>query len=143
MSSFKGFLYSPIHGVKVAWAAHSVAASGGVNVIMTFPYVYVNVGNAWQTSTNQSAVIPVAGTYYVVIGATQQPNSGAQMSLYKNGIQTCLSWLKNSLTTNAVVSREAAFMLQLKVGDTLAASVTSGYYQGFSSFEGFLLYLAV
>lgn len=60
LSSFKGFLYEPSHGVKVAWSVHVVKREEGWIQIAAAPEsniqyndIEVNIGEVWNSATNQ------------------------------------------------------------------------------------------
>ena len=117
MSSFKGFLYSPIHGINVVWSVHTLTqlfvASGGGSSDMGFEIVAVNVGNVWQSSKNQS-IIPVTGTYYVELIATQQETSGCEIYIYINGDMYAIAYKSWGQTTGPI-TRETASITTLQV----------------------------
>ncbi len=70
-SSFRGFLYSPVQGVKVAWSVHVDDAVSGTLVI-PFSVIYVNVGynsitccSLPYSASTYTVTIPTDGTYYI------------------------------------------------------------------------------
>ena len=81
-TTFKGFLYSPLGDVSVAWSIHSSGNIHGSGFI-AFEQVFINLGGAWS-NTSHSVTIPATGTYYIeMVGQT---NDGIiYMSLMLNG----------------------------------------------------------
>lgn len=116
MSSFKGFLYSPSHRVRVVWAVHTTKQfftnSGGSNDV-SFETVAVNVGDAWNAASNHT-VIPVAGTYYLHLIATAQIGTGIEMYIFINGNMNAVLYKSYGGTTGAV-TRETALITTLQV----------------------------
>jgi hypothetical protein len=60
LSSFKGFLYEPSHGVKVAWSVHVVKREYSWSQIAAAPEsnikyndIEINFGEVWKSTTNQ------------------------------------------------------------------------------------------
>ena len=141
LSSFKGFLYSPVHRIQVVWSVHNTAAGNCITDSYNIPFelVHVNVGNAWQSDQNQ-VVIPVAGIYYVSIAATVIPNKGVEPFVCVNGARAGNAGVSNRLAVNGQVTREGAFLFQLKVGDTVSQSDGTNCCTSYTSFSGFFLY---
>ena len=145
-TSFRGFLYSPTHGVKVAWSVHNSGYVTGSGLAMSFPNVYVNVpSTVWQSSTNK-VIIPVSGTYYVeMVGQTDSYVSALDpmdMRLTLNSTVT-LSRLYFGSMIN-YVTRSLPIIVHLQASSVLSVAyynvdVYGDSYDGLS-FQGFLLY---
>ena len=65
ITSFRGFLYSPLHNVKVTWSVHNSNQSVQTfkNNMLHFTEVLVNTDDVWNTTTN-SISITISGAYY-------------------------------------------------------------------------------
>ena len=140
LSSFKGFLYSPVHKINVVWSVHTTTAGNCIwnNLNIPFALIHVNIGNAWQSGQSQ-VVIPVAGIYYVSIAATSTSSNGIEPFVCVNGIFYGNTGVSAGLM-NSQVTREGAFLFQLSVGDTVAQKDITSCYTSYTSFSGFLLY---
>ena len=140
LPSFKGFLYSPVHGMKVVWSVHTTAAGNcnwnGLNI--PFELIHVNVGNAWQSGQSQ-VVIPMAGIYYISISITAK-SSGIDSFVCVNGTRAGTASAIATQLLNDRLTREGAFLFQLRVGDTVSVRDGTNCYTGYTSFSGFFLY---
>ena len=141
-ASFRGFLYSPAHGLIVAWSLFNDKLVIGSGDRMTFPTVTINVGGAWNSSTNQ-VFVPIAGTYFMhIVGQTSSLNGTIDMQLTLNS-RTILSrlWLAGPVD---IVTRSRSLIADLQIKDVLTVafknvSMDGGVNNGIS-FMGFLLY---
>ena len=148
-TSFRGFLYSPISGIQVAWSVHNKNTVIGSGPAMSFPIVRVNVpSSVWQISSN-SILIPVSGLYYVeMVGETNTASAQIDMRLTLNNSIT-LARLYFGSSSN-YVTRSLPAILHLQVNSLLSVayysvSLYGGYdgfydYGGSLSFQGFLVY---
>ena len=143
-SSFRGFLYSPAHGVKVAWSVHNSGYVSGNGSAMSFPVTLVNLPTTvWRSSSN-TVTIPVNGTYYVeLVGKTAgTPSDGIDMRLTLNN-STVLSRLYFNSLYN-YISRSQPIIVYLQANSVLtvayyAVDLAGSNYNGLS-FQGFLIY---
>ena len=139
-ATFRGFLYSPIQGVRVSWSVHYDASFSGSGI---FPYnvIYVNVGNAWSTS-NFRVTTPTAGIYYMEMVAQTYPGP-IDLRLTLNYI-TLLSRLYVGWNNFNWITRSRSVIAYLQVGDVvfvnaISVAITGDNRQGMS-FQGILLY---
>ena len=151
VTSFRGFLYSPLHNVKVAWSVHNSS-----NLVKTLKKntlhlteVLVNTNGVWNTTTN-SIGITISGVYYLeIVGSSAEGNSENEFE----SIDMCV--MKNSSTpllllrfafNKSQVTRSNSAIARLQVGDKLTVTsmnsgvVMSGFNMQGISFQGFLLY---
>ncbi len=133
----QGFHFSPIHGIRAAWAVHSTAVFSTANIPMTFGNVSVMVGiGRWNGS---SALVNIAGIHYTIMAATQHGSVGLSFVLYQNGLKR-ISLLKQNNDPTGSVTRESAVVMEYDVSDVIEVRFNTGYScQGFNSFFGFLL----
>ena len=137
LSSFKGFRYSPQHGIRVAWSVHAnISFHGTASVPIPLNITSLNEGNAWNGSV---VIISVSGYYYLSITATQNPIGGFVMYIYHNNAQV-MSMMKSFNSSTNLVTREGSVIRYCVIGDILRAVLTSGTIQNYTSFSGFLLY---
>ena len=139
-ATFRGFFYSPVQGIQVAWSVHYDYGISGTGVL-PLDNVFVDAGSAWQADT-YSVIIPTTGLYYMEIVA-QTMYGQIDMSIILNG-STTLTRLWFALTSTSYITRSRSVMAYLKSGDTLyvycqSCSLTGDGASGIS-FQGLLLY---
>jgi hypothetical protein len=147
-TTFRGYLYSPVQGIQVAWSVHkkgAVSTGGNELINFTSPYILFTSGSStsspYQTSSS-TVTIPTAGIYYVEI--VLQTNSGkADMRLVLN-TNTILTRLVTNYTGTSYVTRSRSLLRRFAVNDTLQVmcencDITGDFYEGIS-FMGLLLY---
>ena len=142
-TSFRGFLYSPVHGMQVAWSVHNTDIVTGSGSAMLFPNVLVTIPSSiWQSSIN-TITIPVSGVYYMdLMGQTGTSFGTMDMSLTLNST-TVLSRLL-FYSTFMYITRSQPVMAYLHANSILAVSYSNANLEGCCSnglgFQGFLLY---
>ena len=141
-TTFRGFLYAPIQGTKIAWSVHLDGTYLGATGYIPLSVVYLNVGNAWNTGTYR-ATIPTTGTYYLEI-VTQLYNGPVDMRIMLN-FGSSLARIYLGWTNFNWITRSCSVIVYLKVGDFLTVNVFSSGFSGNlqqgTSFQGFLLYM--
>ncbi len=117
VTPFKGFLYSPWHGVTVVWVISTSSAKNRP----TSNVVVVKEGNVGQHA-NKSVVIHVAGYYYLALTCTE--STSEPRGYYTNFIDTDIAinnidmgllLYSNYFTRHQPVTRERASLVSLKV----------------------------
>ena len=138
LSSFKGFLVSPVHGIKYAWLIYSPTSGTAWttlfnegNVVITF-----DVSSAYVT-------IPSAGIFFVSITTTNL--NAASAANFRVHINVTGTYPYPELFTrqgaNGCATRSSSSLLRLLTNYIVIARNPSGSsYQPFASFSGFLLY---
>jgi hypothetical protein len=116
VTSFKGFLYSPSHGVNVVWliSIHMTLGAPTRNVVELLE------GNV--TVGNRSVTVLEAGCYYIsvnVLESTTGPpayiTNGIKTDITVNGNNTGLLLRRNFGALYQAVTRERASLFSLKV----------------------------
>ena len=145
-TSFRGFLYAPVHGIQVAWSVHNSGYITGSGMAMSFPDVLVNVpSTVWQASSNK-VIIPVSGTYYVeMVGQTDSYVSALDpmdMRLTLNNTVIISRLYFGSM--NNYVTRSLPIFIHLYANSKLTVAYYNvdlfGDNRGGLSFQGFLIY---
>ena len=144
-TSFRGFLYSPVSGVQVAWSVHNNGIITGSGTAMSFPIIRVNVpSSVWQVSSNK-AFIPVSGTYYVeMVGQTNTSPTQIDMRLTLNNSVTISRLFFAS--SYDYVTRSLPVIVHLQLNSLLSVAFYSVSLFGDNndgeglSFQGFLVY---
>ena len=138
-----GFLYEPIHGISVAWSVHRTTSAVGPMEPVSFDYVMVNVGCAWNNYTN-SFTAPVSGIYYMNINAGKVAGKKVNFNVMWNG-NPFINLLTEYTYHDGTETRGRAMTANLTQGDSLYIKLWNGtevfsdeYKQ--TSFSGFLLY---
>ena len=128
--------------IQVAWSvARTTSSTTSMNPV-TYNRVLVNLGNAWNPSTN-TVTIPRTGYYYLHIGAGVRTGTGSFIYLDVNGIQQfrLAHW---STSHNGVDTMSRSGILHLSSGGLVKIRCSSsGFYsdRGLQTiFMGFLLY---
>ena len=144
-TSFAGFLYEPLNGLKVIWSVHQTSfyMRGPYN---PFPFnsVSVNVGNGWKVANN-TFIVPYAGVYQLHLTCTTDTNGTVDYRLMWNGLAYA-SIYSNTTKNNGMDTKSRAIMIEAAVGDTFHVSTSpttnlrSDLYK-LISFTGFLLSL--
>ena len=120
MSSFKGFLYSPVHEINIVWSVHTqtqLNATEASSNYMGFELVDVNIGNVWQSTKNQS-IIPVTGIYFIGLVATQLSPldlSGFDAYVIVNDELRAIAHKAWTGKTAGPITRETAFIATFQV----------------------------
>ena len=128
--------------IQMAWSvARTTSSTTGMNPV-TYNRVLVNLGNAWNPSTN-TVTIPRNGYYFLHIGGGVRPSLATYIYLYvNNSIQFNLRHF--SYNHNGVDTMSRSGILHLSSGDQVKISCGSnGFYSdgGLQTiFIGFLLY---
>ena len=142
-TTFRGFLYSPVHGMQVAWSVHNTNIVSGSGSAMAFPKVFVTEPpSIWQNSTN-TITIPVSGIYYMdLMGQTGILLGTMNMSLTLNStiVLSRLLFISNYF----YITRSQPVMAYLQSNSVLAVSYNNANLEGCDNnglgFQGFLLY---
>lgn len=147
-STFRGFLYSPIQGVAVAWSVHvdygwSNCPTGWV---VQYAITYLNIGPTlpWNPSSYVMTAV-VAGTYYIEFCAITYSGNPVNMIMYLNGVTTLSRLWIGWGNSYSWVSRSRAIIVYLNANDQLQVRMGSmtnfvGNMQQGTSFMGMLLY---
>ncbi|KAI4895417.1 hypothetical protein NFI96_013583 [Prochilodus magdalenae] len=112
-------------------------------VTLVFRKVFLNTGNAYNTSTGIFTA-PVKGVYYFGFSAFANGQNGMGVHLRKNGQQVVATYDYN--TNHKDVNGANRAILQLEKGDQVYIGLWSGLnifdsYNSVSTFSGFLLFL--
>ena len=141
--SFIGFLYEPIHAMKVAWSVHRTTSAVGPLEPVSFDYVMVNVGYGWNVANN-SFTAPVSGVYYLHINDGKVIRKKVNFQVIWND-KPYINLFTEYTHHDGTETRGRAIMTNLTQGDRLHLKLWSGtevysdiYKQ--TSFSGFLLY---
>ena len=141
--SFMGFLYEPIHGIKVAWSVHRTTSAVGPLEPVSFDYVMVNVGCSWNNASS-SVTVPVSGVYYLHINTGKVPTKKVNFQVMWNG-NPYINFFTEYTYHDGTETRGRAIMTNLTQGDSLHIKLWNGtevysdiYKQ--TSFSGFLIY---
>ena len=110
-----------------------------------FDTVHVNVGNVWNASLN-TAIIIIAGTYYLHVDSTTCTIGGNIMEVRVNGAVAFRVKAPYSAFIGAAQCRGNAAVIKLNAGDkilvnmpvTPSVCVFSGFYSQ-TSFHGLLI----
>ena len=70
-TNFIGFLYEPVHEIKVVWSVHRTTNATGSLEPVSFDYIMTNIGGGWN-SINHEFVAPINGIYYLHLNAASQ-----------------------------------------------------------------------
>ena len=111
---------------------------------VSFEVVDINVGGAWQISTNQ-VIVPLSGKYYVVVDMSSCNYYYIQFELYVNNIKSTISrYLSNNVngTFSAATSRGQSGVMELRSGDILYLSAPGTlmcFFGPYISFSGIFL----
>ena len=140
-ASFKGFLYSPVQELSVAWSVHYNSSFNGFTGTVQFPLVLVNSRNVWSTMGN-NVTIPIAGTYYIELVA--EVNGYLDMQLKLNGVKLLSRiWFTFNEPT-AFITRSRSLLIKCDVNDILSVTCSSCRISGASyggiSFQGIFLF---
>ena len=151
LTSFRGFLYSPLSQQQVAWSvARVVGSSSYSGPINYLPHniVYTNINNPWLSVFNK-VIIPVSGSYLIdmtsyLCGTAWGGDGNSEINVMLNGSPIIIIRLSPATFANCV-SRSRSSIVKLKTGDELQVKIpTVGRYfndgQRMQTFTGFLLY---
>ena len=126
--------------IQVAWSvARTTSSSTSMNPV-TFDRVLVNLGNAWNPSTN-TVTIPRTGYYFLHVGGGV--HSGVSIYIYllvNNSQQFRMRY--SSTNHNGVDTMNKSGILHLSSGDQVKITSSTGFYSdgGLQTiFIGFLL----
>ena len=140
--NFIGFLYEPVHGVKVAWSVHRTTGAVGPLEPVNFDYVMVNIGYGWNNVSNTFSV-PISGVYYLHINANNVVGKIMNFQIMWN--RRPYVSLFNNKTNFGIKTQGRAIMANLTQGDIVYVKLWEGtevysdiYKQ--TSFSGFFLY---
>lgn len=140
LASFKGFLYSPLQGVKVVWLVTktvegTISPSADIGFGSGLVNLKFNIGGAW---TGSQATIPIRGVYYIAYGSMMMSGNGIDIGLYiNNGFVSSVKVDSNPATT---IYREAVHVASLENGTTVSIRTATGAYTFGTGILGFLLY---
>ena len=128
--------------LQVAWSVARTTGSTSTMNPVTFNRVLVNLGNAWNPSTN-TVTIPRTGYYFLHIGGGVRPSTYTYIYLYvNNSMQVGL--MHYSTNQNGVDTMSRSGILHLSSGAQVKITCdSSGFYSdgGVQTiFIGFLLY---
>ena len=143
-ASFRGFLYSPIHGIKVAWSVRNSGYVAGSGTAMDFPNALVLFPSTIWNSTSKTINIPISGTFYLdLTGQTNgSPIGFIDMSITVN-YTTVLSRLLFA-SQSRYVTRSQPTIAHLQAYSVLTIAYQNVDLQGYCTnglgFQGFLLY---
>ena len=129
---------------QVAWSVARTTSSSTRMDPVTFDRVLVNLGNAWNPSTN-TVTIPRTGYYFLHIGGGVRPRTANYIYLLVNSSTQFMVMRGFSLNNqNGVDTMSRSGILQLSSGDQVKVTCySSGFYSdtGLQAiFLGFLLY---
>ena len=128
--------------IQVAWSVARTTGSTTSMNPMTYDRVLVNLGNAWNPSTN-IITIPRTGYYFLNIGGGVRPSVYTHIYLYVNNVRQ-FSLMHYSSNQNGVDTMSRSGILHLSLGDQVKVICpSSGFYSdgGLQTiFIGFLLY---
>ena len=127
--------------IQVAWSvARTTSYTTSMNPV-TYNRVLVNLGNAWNPSTN-TVTIPRTGYYFLHIGGGVRPSTYTYIYLHvNNSIQFGL--MHYSSNQNGVDTMSRPGILHLSSGNQVKITTNTGFYsdRGLQTiFIGFLLY---
>ena len=138
LSSFKGFLLSPVHGYNYAWSLYSPVAGTSWTTLL-------NIGNIFMDLTSYSGIailrIPFTGIYYVSLTTTNWQGYTAILQILING--TVIHPFPDIFTYQGLsyyATRSSSSMIRLRVNDTVTAKNPSTIHKALMTFCGFLLY---
>ena len=142
-TNFIGFLYEPIHGMKVAWSVHRTTSATGPLEPVSFDYVMTNLGGGWN-SNNHEFVSPMSGIYYLHLNVANQAQKMVNMQVTWNGLPY-INIARLCTSTNGAKTNGRAIMTNITAGDKLHVRLANGtqiYSDNYkqTSFSGFLLY---
>ena len=140
LSSFKGFLMSPVHGYNYAWSIYSPVAGTRWTTLL-------NIGNIVTdfTSISGTAIlrIPFAGIYYVSLTTTNYPTTAGILQILINGTKIHpFPDISTYQGSSYYATRSSSSMILLGVNNTIAAKNPATNHKAFMTFCGFLLYPA-
>ena len=138
LSSFKGFLLSPVHGYNYAWSLYSPIAGTSWTTLL-------NIGNIFMDLTSYSGIailrIPFTGIYYVSLTTTNWQGYTAILQILING--TVIHPFPDVSTYQGLsyyATRSSSSMIRLRINDTVTAKNPSTIHKALMTFCGFLLY---
>ena len=105
---------------QVAWSVARTTSFIGKSTPVVFPTVLVNVGNAWQASSN-TVIIPTAGYYYLSFGIGMPPNSAVDFNL-KLSSSTIFDIHHPSTSHNGISSVSRSGIWKFSSGSVLSLS---------------------
>ena len=138
LSSFKGFLVSPIHGCHYAWSIYSPVPGTSWTTLL-------NLGNIFMdfTSISGTAIlrIPFTGIYYVSLTTTNYPGYATILQIFVNGTKIhSFPDISTYQGSSYYATRSSSSMVLLRANYTVAADNPATYHKAFLTFCGFLLY---
>ena len=147
---FRGFLYSPHHGLQAAWSLHNDHDFSTSSNAIKFPRILLHLNVSWNSS--EELIIVISGVYFIeIVGssdsyATNQKSIDMCLELNRSAKLSVLYFASNV----DGVTRSRSLIIHLNIGDKLRVIslgtqkfFMSGYnFQGVS-FQGFLLYPAL
>ncbi len=138
-----GFLYEPVHGIKVAWSVFRTTPAIGPLEPVDFDYVMVNIGCGWNNVTS-TFTTPVSGVYYLNINTGKVARKKVNFQVVWNG-NPYINFLTDYTFHTGTETRGRAIMTNLTLGDSLHIKLWSGTEVNGddskqTSFSGFLLY---
>ena len=128
--------------LQVAWSVARTTSSSSRMDPVTYNRVLVNLGNAWNPSTN-TVTIPRTGYYFLHLGGGVRPGLSIYIYPYVNNSMqfSLMHWSSNQ---NGVDTMSRSGILHLSSGNQVKISCGSnGFYSdgGLQTiFIGFLLY---
>ena len=128
---------------QVAWSVARTTSSGTPLDPLAYDQVLVNSGNMWHSSNN-SAVIPITGFYFIHIGEGVPTNTRVHLTLHENNNSaTSLGLLQPSTNHNGIDTTSRSAILHMSSGDVVTINGRTRVYSdsGLQTiFIGFLLY---
>ena len=150
LTSFRGFLYSPLFQLQTAWSvARSVlqSYSGPINYL-PHNIVFTNINEPWRSTLNK-VIIPITGTYFIdltsyLCGSGWGGDGNCEMNVMLNGNPIVVTRLSVATFSNCI-SRSRSTIVKLLKDDELWVNIpTVGLYYNddrrMQTFTGFLLY---
>lgn len=141
-NAFMGFLYSPTRGQSIAWSvgrASSEASAGPLNPV-TYTVVFVNVGSAWNVTSN-TVTVTQTGVYYVSVTALTQSSQPMRVEVTVNGVAVASVQQETPLALQYAFSR--SLLVRLMRGDNVRVRLPASYSLSasiYSTFSGIRIY---
>ena len=129
-ASLRGFLYSPVSDMFIAWSARLVKEEKRFtfDVLDDFNFedISLNIGDVFKGDKNSTVIIPVDGIYYVTFQTAMIPSATITLSI--NGTELNeITLIEVSDKTYASGSYERSLLLQLTSGNKLSLSLRLQY----------------
>ena len=141
LSSFKGFLVSPLHGIMCAWSIYSPSPGTDWKTLLNVGIFNITLD---PSLTNAAYVtIPNDGIYFVSITTTN--NNAASAGNFRVHINATGTYPYPEIFTRqgavGCATRSSSSLLRLRNNNTVIAKSPSGSsWKAYATFGGFLLY---